>query len=737
MIWLLLAACSDKDGSDDTGKNTDDTGDTGDVVGEFSCPLGALSPFTVPIDEDTDITTSMDCSVDAELTAVTLDGEDVEFEQSGTTVKVKTRPKHSGQYSYTFWLKPLGKDASPVSIEGEFRAHTAPVFEEPPNLKHFNISAGFLEFADDAFFLIDSGNITVLDASGTETSSYPHNWKFKEDASCTGSYPIVVCADVENAGETTDFGWVNLDSGTTDSGSFEGTPEHFKAGKNGPSLVMNTPVEAGPNNNSSGGIVVHHEDYDTPFTMGDLKGDVRLLDMTVLVGSCTKDNTVLVTELSIEGNKQKSETDLLVPCGGDWWLESGDYDNDGDLDELHVFAVGDDVYVTTRENQGNNSFIKGGNITLSDSSVVDMQRGSVLTVDGNGFGFKLDWNGENPVFVGQIGDQLNAVAGDAFSGMQAGDGTWWVTDRGEPWLIDQGPNGEQLTRTVAADGIHYALDGEAVPMRAETPYNGLYDGHLVSITTEDLVIDEREMTTGADWDYVVPVGGAVGGQLWLARANAEKGVGLTLLDLDDPDATEEALKGLPIFVAKLHYDTTSEDLEEAFVAWEIAAPPNDTNAVAPSLVALIDTDNGCALTVLRGTTTDLDDVEIIEEAESCDALPVPIASGDYLGDGGTQVVLTNGRLLGVDSLTCILVFGPTDENYRMSPGSGDVNGDGLVDVVVAAGEDRVLLLSQGDGTFDVYEGEVPAWIWMSTTAGNHLRRPVSSIFPTSWAAMLD
>jgi hypothetical protein len=190
-------------------------------------------------------------------------------------------------------------------------------------------------------------------------------------------------------------------------------------------------------------------------------------------------------------------------------------------------------------------------------------------------------------------------------------------------------------------------------------------------------------------------------------------------------------------VAKLHYETTSEDLEDAFVAWSVAPPPGDSVEAAPSLVALVDTDTGCALAMIHGTSTDLDDIQIIEEAESCSALPVPIASGDYLGNGGTQVVLTNGRLLGPGGAGCLLSFGPTDENYQSSPGGGDVNGDGLVDLVVAEGQDRVLLLSQGDGTFEAWDGELPTWIWVSTSAGNHLNKPVSALFPTSWSVMLD
>lgn len=731
MIWLLTLGCSDKDNSDDTGSTTD----TGSA--EVSCALGALAPLTVPIETDNELTTTLSCTGEFTLSAVTLDGVDVAFDQQGDLVKVRPfNPRSSGRYTLTFWIQPRGS-SPPISIEGEVRAHTEPELSPPDNLLRLG-GGDLVAMGEATFVMVDGSDLVILDGDAKETSRFPHKWPFNE-RTCQTEGSILVCGDA--AGEETDttIGWVDLEKSEPATFTYEGALEHFKPGTKSPNVVVRTPVEAGPNNTGSGGIVVYHQDYSDPFEMGDLKGDVRLLDLTVLHATCTKDDTVLLTELSVEGNKEKSSTELAVPCAyDDWQLSSGDFDQDGDLDELHVFSVGGEVYVKTRENLGNNAFIGGGDLTLSDSSVVDIRDGSAMTVS-SGEVFSVGWGDPSAVYRGIISGKANLLAGARSTGFQDPTGSWWVAERGGPWELAVGSGGESLTRTTSADGVSFALDGAPVKGLPGASFTGVYDGHVVSITTEDLLIDEREMSTGADWDLVQPVGIAHDGLLWIARGSKELGVGLTLIDLDDPDGAEKALQGLPIFVAKLHPDTSSEDL----LSIGGISPPLGTEDpnVAPSLVALVETEEGCGLAVLNGSSPDLDDIEIIEEAATCEELGLPMATGDYLGNGGTQTVLTTGRLLGQDTLSCKLVFGPPDDQYRTAPGGGgggDVNGDEFDDLFVERDGETVLLLSQGNGSWTAYEDD---WAWIEVAslpgAAPGLARPPSVILPLSWASMLD
>jgi hypothetical protein len=492
MIWLLLLACSDKDGSDDTGGATDDTGgatdDTGDVVDDFSCTLSALSPFTVPIDESTDLTATLTCTVDAELTKVTLDGDEVEFGQSGTALTMKTLPKQSGRYTYTFWIKPLGKDAPPVSVDGEFRAHTAPVFDGPTNLTHLTDEGELLAMTASATLTRSEDSIIELTDDGQEVGRFKHTWLLDGDASCATQMPIAVCGTLG----TDAVGWVNVESQKTQWVEVDGTVDAFAPGELGPVIAYTKPAQA---DNQSSGTQVRTHDGKT-YDVGLLEGLLELKEAELLHGECDKDGFFQLTEISYVGAKVKSINSVGVQCPttGAWQMMSLDLDDDGDLDELHTFDQGDTVDLVARIQENEESWsvhtavLQGSNPQFNADSSITITSGSLLFKDQATFGadstitVNRTWIGTSPGASYIRSGRGSAVTDD--------NGNTWFVEHAQPWVLDLGNGGEELTRTNDAAGIAFAVDGAEVKAYVDTPLTGFYDNHVVSITAEDMVIDE-------------------------------------------------------------------------------------------------------------------------------------------------------------------------------------------------------------------------------------------------------
>ncbi|MCP4808480.1 MAG: hypothetical protein GY913_05775 [Proteobacteria bacterium] len=308
----------------------------------------------------------------------------------------------------------------------------------------------------------------------------------------------------------------------------------------------------------------------------------------------------------------------------------------------------------------------------------------------------------------------------------------------------------------ASDGDHTtSVRGHSTELDLEKPE----DLHELD-GVEDLVIDEREMTTGADWDYrVQPFGPAQDGIVALAW-HGEDGLGLTYLDLDDPADDEGRLRKQPDVLTADWDELIDESIEQlqdnplasmtpgdgSFTAAESEELPAFSEELAgPALVVTVPWDTGtdCKLaTVLLGGGDDVDTMwetaQVLSTGTDADCLDLamPLGSADLFGDGGWTVVMSDGTAYRLNKFTIPekVVMEKDGDFYGMT--AGDLNGDGLGDAVLY-GDELQVWLSDGKGSSLAYEGDLPTWIWYPIAAGVSPGTGQPATAPMSWSVMVD
>ena len=751
MLFLLLA-CGDKDTDGTTGDSspqTDspvDTDDSDPVPTDSAepeeCVLGSFTPRTVPREtEGTWVSADFNCTPES----VTLGDDEVEFEADGATLRVNVSGLKTSSEVLT--VKEGGVDWTE-----RIHSHTDPVLTAPDRL--FTVEGSRVLFVgDDSILTVSGGDLVLFDDSGAKTKTNPITWP----TTCLDGACLSIASERGGGGFGSDeLVWADIDEGL---GTWE-IKGVEAMGDDGKTLRALSRVD---------GVVSAHELGGDEWKLGELDGELALLDDTVVHATCER-SLLVFQDIDFDTGKQLTSYGGPFDCFPTTWkVQLADVDGDGREDQVHVLTWSDqggDEVIGVRHGTESGwgatvelSSIKGRSYTYSDvTGYVARSTGSVLsasdiTSDGKTASLHRDRkigqeaHGIPTVFsfLSQTRPDPDAmtvsVRGDVIAGISGGS-----------WGMAMTEDGALLSRTETEKGFGHDLDGVEVDGDEARLPHLRKDGGVDWWGEDPLTIDEREVTCGEDW-FIVPAGPEVNGVVPVEMRYSTDELAYAFLELGALDGKIDA----PIHIVD------GELMDEVFDVGELKVgviTPGDGTAttvrdaskaaidgelVAPSLIVTVPWDTGteCPLaTVLFPGTAlgevDWDAANVLDEGTDpgCSDLAYPLGSADLLGDGGWATVMSDGTMWRMDELQIPekVVMEKDGDFYGMQ--TGDFNDDGLGDAVLY-GDEPVLWLSAGDGTGLEHDGELPSWVWFARTLGPGLNQPPSALFPTSWAAILD
>lgn len=757
MIWLLALACGDKDTDGTTGDSSVVTEDSGEPSGTDSaqptdsgepttCSVGAVRPLTVPIET---VGTEVRVETDCVPTSVLLGGSEVEFSIGGgdfILVDAST-------------LTLLGSSDLEIQTKDEqhtttLRGHTAvPTLEKPSDL--FEVEGEtLLHIGETSILSISGGDLILTDTSDWSTQNVTHD---PPRGLCSFGKCFLTAGYQGAIGqEDGTVIWTDIEKGTL-SWDLSGDIEAVDISSAGPRALTRDP--------NKDLVTAHELSTGKSWEVGVLGGDLKLLDELIVHASCTREKTLTFTDIRVSTVQTQSVASSELACEPtSWRVQLSDIDGDGSEDQVHVLTYADGVEqiaVRHAEEKG-----WGGPMALnwggSTYTYSDATGYLIHARESGGTTWRITSDGktvtaDNPVFVGMEGAMTNVLATSRPS-----PGGTTVMTAGSTLYARSGPwnAAANLSRSSSELGtLKYEFKGAEIP--------GLDDGvpathdDIPAFYGEDLLIDEREMTTGADWDFrVSPFGPAVDGQVWLAHMG-DKGLGLSVLDLDDPADDEGRLKKRPDLLMSEWNELIDESLSQlrenplaVATAGHSDNPlfddtlseiEDDLLAGAAFVTVPWDTGTDCPLAtvMLAATSTDVDtlwDGAVVVSTGSdatCSDLAVPLGSADLFGDEGWSVVMSDGTAWRISEFQIPekVVMEKDGDFYGMT--SGDLNGDGLGDAVFYGDEGARIWLSAGDGSGLDHDTEAPEWVHVSRISSVGPGTGASAIFPTSWAVMLD
>lgn len=737
MLLLLAAlACSDKDTDDSADTHTDsavddtgeDTGkDTGDTATGNDCSAPEIFGVVLGLNNTKEsVEVPLECLLEvdaASITSVTLDGVETAWELDGQTVVADPSV-----------LNNTGVLTATVTVDGQvvsttFRAYTDQVELEQP-AQVFDLGTewtggltsagvtkdGLMALSDDALVVFDAkGQVVAQVADGGTRGVCMHGRCFASPGYSRvygGQGSEVIVTSIAEGTKTYSLkGDTVVDVGEDSNGDLQVVAQDTKGN------LTRTNLTTGK-----------------AFSLGALTGDVYLHGDNLLQVTC-KTNLVL-TDLDPTSGKSLGSVETSLACSPDavrpyeW-----DFDGDGVADHAMVLTYGDTETLVVRLGEGRGRYggaqvvgssssitINGGDFVMTDSSRATFGS-SVIVVEGK-------VSQENPVFVGQADAHQNVI--HAKSGSSGGTTPMYLT-RDRLLLVPSTETvmaerrGSSLTRTDNGDGISWGVDDVPVTVLDGAPVVGLFDEHVVSITVEDLVIDEREMSTGADWDFVEIVSPPDTSTVWVL-AQAADGLELGVLDLDDPEGEagqmrkihplgprggirEQQIKARPMRQASKAVPTggTALDGFEGELVYDslVVTMPWETGTACP-----------CATVLLPGVSDDPDDLlaqaQVLSTSDQadCSDLATPLASIDAFDDGGWSVVMSDGTLLRLNEFQIPekVVMEKDGDFYGRVVFAGDLNQDGLSDVILEGAEGHAVWLNSGDGGSLDDEPDLPVWL---------------------------
>ncbi|MCP4804202.1 MAG: hypothetical protein GY913_14775 [Proteobacteria bacterium] len=280
MIWLLTRACGDKDTDVTTGDSASNNEDSGLVVdspvdtgepADVTCSIDGVTPITVPIaTEGTEITVTVTCSGDAEVTAARLGGGLLE-EFEATTIRDTVDLVLDGSKLDTTGIVAVELDLDVGTLTSPVRAHTpAPVFEMPEGLVELDWDDPLTPvWIGETVLAYDDDQLVELDLDGQVLGKVDHNGLcFYGKCFCDHYYDAGM---ISGDGDTVT--WISMDEGAKTTS--------FKAEQ----VVAVTMHEKAPRaliriatDDTTGGGVYAAVDLATgeSTTMGDLPGELAL-----------------------------------------------------------------------------------------------------------------------------------------------------------------------------------------------------------------------------------------------------------------------------------------------------------------------------------------------------------------------------------------------------------------------------------------------------------------------------
>lgn len=739
MFLFLMLACFDEepdtaiDTTDDTA--VDDTGvdDTGvdDTGTDNSCALEGFFGTVLGINNTKeDVAVPLDCLLEvdeSQISNVRLDGVEAEWTLDGQTLMIDpSNLNNTGLL--TMSVVVLDEELSTT-----FRAHSMELnLEQPEGLYDLGADwTGGLQLISESeadLVVMSDDQIAVVDRNGkvdppcdlTVEHGICLYGRCFASASGRGFYGTngtsVVAVDADSCKQQTWAGksWNFQDIGQNSKGTMVGL---HRGAKNDYALVD---VSSGES-----------------LSLAVYTGTVRLVEDSILHAGC-KESLVFEDIDPSSGKVLNSDVTSLDCSPDEMEVQLYDVAGDGEDDQLITLTYGTQQTLVWRKGEGRGSF--GTPQVLVDAPYVALRGdGQVVYTQDNGASFsgKLEEGEkstaamENPTFVGMAGANNNVLHSMRPSGGSGTvmDGRYLVLPQ-EVEVVAESASGQLLTRKWDGSDASYGVDDVAVWVLRESPNTGIVGGMPLSYTIEDLVIDEREMSTGADWDFRI-VGDPEASEAW-AIALQDDGLELVWVDLEVMD-TALLKKRKPLGTRGIR----EQDIKASGLV-RPSSTPSMTNAVElgafegelsyTSLVMTMpwETEGACpcATVLLPGVSEDPAEMEAqaivlaTSDAKDCSDLPVPLGMVDVLGDGGSQVVLSDGTMYRINAFQIPekVVMEKDGDFYGMQ--SADFNGDGLGDVLFMGDAGQTLWLSAGDGTGLGYENTAPAWSQVAQVAGS-------------------
>lgn len=734
MFLLLALACFDEetdtavDPGDDTAVDDTAVDDTGT---DNSCELEPFFGTVLGINNTKEtVPVPLDCLLEvdeSQISNVRLDGVEAEWTLDGQTLVIDpSNLNNTGVL--TMSVEILGEELST-----SFRAHSLELnLQQPEGLYDLGGDwTGGLQLVSESegdLVLMSDDQVVVVDRTGkleppcdlTVEHGVCVYGRCFASASGRGFYGTsgssVVSVDADTCEQQTWSGksWNLQDIGQNSKGTLQGL---HRGEKDDYWLV-----------DVAGGS-------STP--LASFTGTLRLAEDALLHAGCKE--TLTFEDIDPSSGKVLNTNLTSLACSPDEMeVQLFDVAGDGVDDQLITLTFDTEQTLLWRKGLGRGSFADA-ELVLTAPYVAVRGEGEVTYTQGSGASFTgLLEEGEestvameNPVFVGQATGGTNVLHSSrppSGSGTVVG-GRYLVLPQ-ESEVVAESAEGSVLTRNHQGGEVSYGVDDVPIWVLRESPFPGIYGGMPLSYTIADLVIDEREMSTGADWDFRI-VGDPESTLGW-AVALQDDGLELAWVDLEAMD-TALLKKRKPLGTRGIREQQIKA---QAMVRPDTTVPVQGAKALGafegelsyPSLVLTMpwETEGACpcATVLLPGVSEDPAEMEAqaivlaTSDAKDCSDLAVPLGMVDVLGDGGSQVVLSDGSLLRINELQIPerLVMDAEGGFYGMQ--SADLNGDGLGDLLLTSEAGQTLWLSAGDGTGLGYENTAPAWSQVAQVAGS-------------------